>query len=1411
MRKKILFFKYLLSAFALFLTALFSANAGNDLLFKHLTEMNGLMHNNVSAIVQDASGFIWIGTQQGLNRFDGYKVDAYQNKEDQFSADYTNRIRKLAIKDHYLWVANHKGLACFDIRRTKYIDFNEETHNSLSTKSQIQSEFIDSKGRIWIGTKGRMDCALITYTPEGILLKKLAIDKTSFLTFEGDYIPSIVELPDGRLMISADDHLLELRSSAQNRTQLTSRNLKLQYQGIKRIMSDGDKLLLVSRNKMLCCSINNGSVVEIAKVNYPDCSINGLAISTQNIWVSTNQGILKIDREQITRPIELISHSFIDPYSVGSNHQSGIFVDNQNNLWVSSWAGGVSFTSLDKPKFNLVRYLPFNNNRFLPSEFVNAIHEDANGKIYVGTKFGGICQFNTQTATFDYIINLKEKLHLDAVVPCITSDENWIYAIISANATSVIRIHKQTKKIELVKSFVPNSVFSMSFDTHHQLWVGVMGKGLACLKIENGKVVSEKLLTTQSDPIKKLSSNQVNFIFNDKQKNELLVSTDKGLNRLMLNNKGELEGIAYYFADKKNAHSLSSNYVYPIDKENDSTYWVGTFGSGLNRISIGKRVTGIAQYKAERFGLKEGAPSNNIKSLQVDQFGKVWCGGRYLSVFNYQTKKFKTFSEENGLQGYYYENGSSCKTKSGVLFFGGMSGMNYFVPEKRDPEQKHKIIFSRIYVNDKVIKVGDTLNGKVLLDRDLQSQKSVKSPYPNNNFKIDFSSLTYFHNSQIQYRYKLEAYDKDWRYTDGKNPQAAYENLPAKSYQFIVQVGDGDQWMESSSNSLELIVQPPWWGTVLAFLVYFILFGLGLYYGIIYFYRWVNMKRHIALQAQREKDKEELMALRTDFFTNVSHEFKTPLTLINSAISEFELANATLKEDRYFNIIKRNNFKLINLIVELMDFQRSDSSQRKLKTKEMDVVKYMREIFEEFTPWGEKSKIELQLTLPQNELLAWVDVEVLTKIISNVISNSLRNTDEGGEVEISLSIGKPESYRTKYDHKLRFFDGLPGGNHLIFSVQDNGVGIEADALYNIFERFQMIEGKKSTQLGSGIGLTLVKSLVKLHKGALIVSSEQNVGTEFVFTIPLDDNYLSSGQKVESNNFNSQNYFNDYKMQTFDEEIIQSEEEDETKQLLLIVDDNQEILLVLNEHFKKDYNILLASDGEEALAVCNDKMPDLIISDVMMPKMDGLELCSRVKSQISTCFIPIVLLTARDTVEQQIEGIDEGADAYIPKPFNLALLQSTVKNLLKKREMMLQILRSSDEGSIIAETKEDGEAKLKYVDQKNQQFVEKLKSIIELNLENINYSIDDLCLAMAVSRTSLYAKMKSITKDTLGDYIREIRMQKTVELLMTTDLPIYEVAARVGFANVTHFNRSFKERFGLSPTEYVKRAMLSDTL
>ncbi len=1308
-------------------------------------------------------------------------------------------------------MANHKGLACFDITRTKYVDFMEETHNALSNKAQIQSEFIDSKGRIWIATKGRMDCALITESSEGIFLKKLAIGKNSFLKFEGEYVPYIVELPDGRLVISADDHLLELRTSSQNPSKLTSRTLILPCQGIKRILSDGDKLLLFYSNKMLCCSIKNGIVGEIAKMNYPDCTINGLAISTKNIWMSTNQGIMKFDRKQITQPIELISHSFIDAYSVGSNHQSGIFVDNQNNLWVSTWSGGVSFTSLDKPKFDLVRYLPINNNRFLPSEFVYAIHEDANGKIYVGTKFGGICQFNTQTATFDYIINLKEKLHIDAVVPCITSDENWIYAVVSANASSVIRIHKQTKKIELVKSFLPNTVFSMSFDNHHQLWVGVISKGLSCLKIENGKVVSEKLFNAKYETDKKLSSNQVNFIFNDKQKNELLVSTANGLNRLMLNDKGDVEGVAYYLASKKNSHSLSSNYVWPIDKENDSTYWVGTLGSGLNRISIGKRVTGMAQYKAERFGLNEGAPSNNIESVQVDKFGKVWCGGRYLSVFNYQTKKFKTFSEEDGLQGYYYATGSSCKTKSGLLFFGGMSGMNYFMPEKRVPEQKHKIVFSRIYVNAKVLGVGDTMNSKVLLDSDLQSQRTVKLPYPNNNVKIDFSSLTYFHNSQIQYRYKLVAHDKDWRYTDGENPQSAYESLPAKSYQFIVQVGDGDQWMEDSGASLELIVQPPWWGTVWAYLIYLILIGLLLYYGTIYFYRWINMKRHIALQAQREKDKEELLALRTDFFTNVSHEFKTPLTLINSAISEFELANTTLKEDRYFNIIKRNNFKLINLIVDLMDFQRSDSSQKKLKAREMDVVKYLREIYEEFIPWGEKSKIELQLTLPNNELFAWVDVEVLTKIISNVISNSLRNTDEGGLVEISLSTGKPEAYQTKYQQKLSFYDGLPGSQHLIFSVQDNGVGIAAGALKDVFERFQMIEGKKSTQLGSGIGLTLVKSLVKLHQGALILSSEQNVGTEFVFTIPLDDNYLSNGQKVESNNFSSQNYFKDYKMQVFDEEIIQSEEEDETKQLLLIVDDNQEILLVLNEHFKKDYNILLASDGEEALKVCNEKMPDLIISDVMMPKMDGLELCSRVKSQINTCFIPIVLLTARDTVEQQIEGIEEGADAYIPKPFNLALLQSTVKNLLKRRESMLQILRSSDEGSIITDAKEEGGARHKYVDEKNQQFVDKLKSIIELNLENANYSIDELCLAIGISRTRLYARMKSVTKDTLGDYIREIRMQKAAELLISTDSPIYEVSARVGFANAPHFNRSFKERFGMSPTEYVKRALHSDTL
>lgn len=1370
--------------------------AENDFKFNHLTVMDGLLHNSATCITQDSAGFIWIGTQRGLNRYDGYKLDSYLYEVDLYATIFKNRIRKIAVAENYLWVATFSGMQCFDIVTKKYIDFKDVNNIGLANRQIIQQLFIDSKRRMWISTTGKLECVVIDQSKKEPELKSVEINNSPVFNTISKRSPEVVELQNGIVVLLSDGNMYEVQTLGS--TKLATKFLKSPLSDIRKMKAVGTDLWLFSVDKAIVVRPKNGVFEQVDAFSYSPCAIVGVEYTSNSVFVSTNQGIMKINRLPIGNRIEYHYHSVLDPNSVCSDHQSGILIDNHNNLWITTYSGGLSYSNIGKQLFDLVKFMPIQSNKYLPNEFVYSIHEDNKGDIYVGTKFGGISRFNIKTKTFDYTINLKEKLGINAVVPCIKSDDDWVYAAVTFQGSSIYRINKRSLQIELVKSYAPNTIFSFDIDKHKQLWVGILGSGLSCLKIENGKAISEKLYSDKSDPIHNLSSKEVNYVFADMQKNEVLISTTNGINRLMLDAKGDVSAIAYYLANEKNKKTLSSNYVWPIDKENDSTYWVGTMGSGLNRIIIGKREEGIATYNAERFGTKDGAPSNDIESVLVDKFGNVWCGGRYLSQFNYKTKKFKTYYEEDGIQSYLFGTGTSCKARNGMLFFGGLKGMNYFMPDTTVEKKQYKIVFTRLLIDGKTIAVGDTLNGRIVLEKDLSHISEVSLAYPYNNFTIEFSSLTYSQKKNIQYRYKLKGFDNDWVYVNGLNPFAMYPKLPYKKYTFIVQVGSNNQWNDVV-NEIDIDILPPWWLSGWAYLLYTILVMLIVYFTARYSLNWINLKRQVTLQNEREKQKEELLELKMNFFTNISHEFKTPLTLINASVNEIENQFEQLLGNRYFQILKRNNSKLLHLISELMDFQRSNASLIELKTTEIDICKFVQEIVEEFMPLADRSSIEMKLELPSHNILAWVDEECLVKIITNVISNSLRYTESGGQIIVKLETGMLEEVKSQYVDKLVFAKEMIAGEQLLFSVSDTGVGISAESLPDVFERFHTVVSKTSKHLGSGVGLALVKSMVELHKGGVLVSSERNRGTEFVFSIPLDSNYLTENQKTTDNHFDRQLYFDDYKVQILDSEEIATIVTDDSKPTLLIVDDNKDILMILNDHFKSEFNILMALDGKEALDVCNEKYPDIIISDVMMPVMTGLEFCNKVKSQLNTCFIPVILLTARGTTEQQIEGIDEGADAYIPKPFHMGLLHATVINLLNKSK-----LTSSRKATTTEDITANKATRNLVIDQEKQLFIDKLTKLILNNIDNSDYSVEHLSLDIGISRSRLYGQIKSITNGTLGDFIREVRLQKAAELFRTTSMSISEVGFQVGMESPSFFTRSFKQRFGMLPSEYIKR-------
>jgi DNA-binding response OmpR family regulator/nitrogen-specific signal transduction histidine kinase len=543
------------------------------------------------------------------------------------------------------------------------------------------------------------------------------------------------------------------------------------------------------------------------------------------------------------------------------------------------------------------------------------------------------------------------------------------------------------------------------------------------------------------------------------------------------------------------------------------------------------------------------------------------------------------------------------------------------------------------------------------------------------------------------------------------------------------------------------------------------------------------MRQMIAFQTEKER-----------FFTDVSHEFKTPLSIINSAITELNEEETAMQGNKHFALIQRNNNKLLKLINELLDFHRAGINEAHLKATRISVRDFITQIYDEFSGYAASSGISMTLSLPDDDLCLWLDEEHIGKIVTNILSNSIRYTESGGTIDVSVATGNARDIVSGYKSSFRYLEHLIQQNHLLITVRDTGIGIAAESLPLIFERFHQVDTKAGKHFGSGIGLALVRSLIRLHHGGIIVGSKPEEGTEMIIALPLDDKYLKKNEKVDETSFELGEYLSDY---VFEYEQLEwdnsSETETENKPTLLLVDDNQEILMILRELFKNDYNTILAFDGEEALQKCNTQFPDLVISDVMMPKMNGIELCANLKKQLRTCFIPVILLSAKSLVEHQIEGVESGADAYIPKPFDIRLLKATAQNLLTRFIQLKDFNPAATAGN----------KRKEILDEKRQAFLAQLTGLVGANMNNPNFSIDHLCLELGINRSKLYSTIKEITGMTLGHYILKLRLDKAAELLKTTDITVTETCYRIGIDSPSYFSKAFKAQFGVAPSEFVK--------
>lgn len=1345
------------------------ANEHVEYRFKHLSESDGLLHSNVTAIETDSAGFMWFGTHRGLNRFDGYTVDSWRHTSDNELDVYYNRIYSLGAIGNQLWMGTGAGLACFDMSAKEFLrfEFIPVADNGEFSRN-IEYVLPDvRRRRLWVRASNIFKLYEITDGEGPVKIRNVRIGSSNAYK-AAEPSPKVAFDNNGHVWFSGCEHLECYNEDPAGNLAYEGEAENVTGNNIKALLYDDNALWIAYHSSVARYAVRpDGALYLIDRVEIPtSVGVNSMAVGEDYVWVGAQDGVFRLPKHDIT---DLrVMHPASDVNCVK--------VDRFDNIWISGWDSGIAYAGTKADFFGTLRFPSSRGNANGNAvEFISSLHADPDGYIYVGSKFGGIGRINAVT---------KEAVWGFCTDPCVNgahitalnSDDRHLYAAVDNYVAS---INKATRRVEeIMRSKHRGYIFGLAFDRFGRMWLATYA-GLECMERNRaGKWQSCDDFRDDSPAPYALTTNLLHNIFSDTEKNELIVTSTSGLNRVILDDAGNVERILQYHAsDAPESERLSSDFLWPIDRADaPSTYWVGTMGSGLNKITF-IDCNGSNTYRAIHYRTSPGNMSDDVESIQTDRFGRVWCAGTGLGYFDESLAKFNRYGLSDGLQGSRFGTSSSTRDSSGTLWFGGVNGLNYFVPERENSaDVLTDVVFSGASVGVKPV---DGFN---------PNTREIQLKYPDNNLTVKFSTLSYATTSHVSYRYKLEGYDNDWHYIDpGQTPEAVYSKLPYKRMRLIVEAGDWRDWSGKPSY-MTINSEGPWWLSWWAWTIYAIAAIVVIGFIAYNLNERSKRKRAEAVSRERNLQQQEVMRMKMRFFTDVSHEFRTPLTLIRHAAGE--LGGSTDGKDRYVKLIARNAGVLANMVNELLDFHRVDIGSTPLRTTLTSVVGMISSIVEEFSVWAEESGLSISFSSREQEIDMWIDREQVSKIISNIISNSIRYTDAGGCIEVMIDSGLYQDVVPAYPSKYSIVSSMIPGRQLIVRVRDTGSGIAAASLSVIFERFRQPDDRSRSTAASGIGLSLVKALTMLHHGGLVVSSEEGVGTEMILFIPMTYDYLTPEQKIGDSDFAVKDYLQSYgaAYQTVDiapQRITPGDSE----AVVMVVDDNREILDLLAGFFAEDYEVITASSAEEALEIVGERLPDLILSDVMMPGMNGLEFCAKLKTDLQTCHIPVVLLTAMANEENQIEGIEIGADAYIAKPFNPKLLKATVRNLLARVRRDIPRQQQSSRREI--------------KNRKERELFERFENLVRENLTNPDYSIDSIWAELGLNRTRLYAMVKEVTGIPLGAYVKKIRLEQAAKLLLTTDMSVSEVAYSVGIENLAYFSRLFKNEYGASPTEWIK--------
>ncbi len=1325
------------------------AKTAQDIHFTRISIESGLSQSTIFSVAQDGVGNIWFATYDGVNKYDGYEFTVYHHAFDDSRSIADDVARVLcADRSGRIWVGTTSGLSMYDEDMDSFMNyFYKGDCKAVNVLYPLSDTFL------MVGFQDRMtvfDMEKCTFRDDILPVSMMPMMATSCTE------------SDGKLYIGTESGEIFIYEPDDN---VTYPVLNFSSGGGYRIQA-----LLVENDKNLYAGTEGNGLFKTdlvtGKTRHYRHSDSGLSSdyvralamdSSNRLWIGTFNNLCIYDSWKDSFSVVYANPD--DPESLSQQSVRCIFKDRQGGMWLGTYFGGANYYHPLKTRFHNIRHVPYTNS--LSGNVVSCIVEDRDGTLWIGTNDGGVNHYDPENETFSYYMKGGRKDGVESNdIKSIWLDHSAGKVYIGVHAGGLNVLDKRTGRIDQYSPpDRPNSgssnVYSILPRDGRTLWIGTL----------NGLFVFDK-------QTHRFHSIEENISGESRLPAMVMAMCRDTRNRLWL---GGDDGVKVYdvssgnvgecLSDKMNLPDI--NLILDFHEDIDGQIWVAS-RSGLYGYDSRRDTT-------LRFSTSDGLPNNVIYGIEEDASGNLWLSSnKGLTSFNPESGKIRNYSAADGLQSDQFNTYSHCRTSDGKLYFGGIDGITVFSPAslEENPYSPEPVI-SQLSLYNQPVKPGD---GTGILDKSISRTDKIELKHDQRSFTLGFVVSNYVSGQHNSFAYKLDGFDKEWYYPERGHRTVSYSNLPPGRYTFMVKSANSDGVWNDRPATLDIVVRPVWYSTWWAKCI--LLLAVS---GLVYFigrFLWEkkSMEAQMKLERKEQEARDEVNQMKMRFFINISHELRTPLTLIVAPLQEMISKASDRWMKNQLKFIERNTNRILHLVNQLMDYRRAEQGAFKLRVRKEDAFRLVLENFTFYEKLAQHKGLEYSFVSDLDGKMFIVDKKYLDLIVNNLISNAFKYTDKGAIT-------------------VRLFEK---DGSLVLQVSDTGTGIALDKQSKIFERFYQID---SEHIGSGIGLSLVMRLTELHHGHVDVQSTEGVGSTFTVTFPQDISLYAGteiakeGEPDTDDPVYSTNPREMYYIDTERQEDLLPEKEGKKRGTILVVEDNDEIRNYLKNGLQSNFEVKIAVNGEDAMEVLKQSPDvDLVITDVMMPVMDGIKLCRCIKQNVNTSHVPVIMLSAKTDVDDQLEALQTGADDYVSKPFSLQLLMVKINNVIKTRKRMQE--RYSKSKNVASEHITFNDV--------DEEFLSRAVDVVRKNLSNESFSTEEFAQAMNMSRSSLHLKMKALTGESALDFIRKIRFNEACELLKENRWTIAEISYKVGFSTPSYFSTSFKKYVGCLPTEYQKK-------